>query len=152
VAAAAIALYSSDSATREAVKAALGARVAYGMPVVVSEFTTAPELFDALRLGGFDLLIADAEATPYGGMGVARTIKNELSVTLPIVLLVAREADAWLATWSRAEAVSRLPIDPLQFPQVIAALLRGVRKGTDTPLEAEADPEAGISSRHQNES
>jgi DNA-binding response OmpR family regulator len=152
MAVAAIALYSSDAATRESVKLALGRRVAYGMPVQVSEFTTAPELFTALASGGFNLLIADGEATPYGGMGVARTLKNEIDTAPPVVLLVARDADAWLATWSRADGVAKLPIDPLEFPKLVATVLRAERSGSDTPLEAADEPQAGGSSRHQDES
>jgi DNA-binding response OmpR family regulator len=151
MAVAAIALYSSDAAIRESVKAALGRRVAYGMPVKVSEFTNAPELFAALADGGFDLLIADSETTPYGGMGVARTLKNEIDPAPPVVLLVAREADAWLATWSRADGVAKLPIDPLGFPELVATVLRAERSGADTPLEAAPEPQAGGSSRHQDE-
>ncbi|MDR1354876.1 MAG: response regulator [Propionibacteriaceae bacterium] len=148
---ASIALYSSNSATAEAVKISLGQRVAYGMSVTLRVFPTAAQLFTALGADSFDLLIADAESTPYGGMGVARTLKNEFDEPPPVVLLVAREADAWLATWSRADGVCKLPIDPLEFPKLVATVLRANRKGTYLPLEATAEPAAGISSRHQDE-
>jgi hypothetical protein len=33
-------------------------------------------------------------------------------------------ADAWLATWSRAEAVVPYPIDPVRLPNAVADTLR----------------------------
>jgi hypothetical protein len=39
-------------------------------------------------------------------------------------VLIARQADRWLAHWSRAEATLPLPVDPLVAPGVVAELLR----------------------------
>jgi hypothetical protein len=39
-------------------------------------------------------------------------------------VLIARQADRWLAHWSRADATLPLPIDPLTAPGVVADLLR----------------------------
>ena len=39
-------------------------------------------------------------------------------------LLIARPQDAWLATWSRAEAAVTLPVEPVEFASSLAALLR----------------------------
>ena len=41
-----------------------------------------------------------------------------------VLVLVARVADAWLGTWSRAEAISAYPIDPVRLPAQVAELLR----------------------------
>ena len=41
-----------------------------------------------------------------------------------MLLLVARVADAWLGTWSRAEAISAYPVDPIRLPTQVAGLLR----------------------------
>ena len=63
--------------------------------------------------GGIDLAILDGEATPTGGMGIAKQLKDELAVCPPILVLTGRPDDAWLANWSRAEAaVSRIPSTP----------------------------------------
>jgi hypothetical protein len=41
-----------------------------------------------------------------------------------VCVLIARQADRWLAHWSRAEATLPLPVDPLVAPGVVAELLR----------------------------
>lgn len=74
--------------------------------------------------GGFDLCILDGEAVPIGGMGVTRQLKDEIAHCPPILILVGRIQDAWLATWSRADAVLAHPVDPIKLPQVVAELLR----------------------------
>ena len=53
--------------------------------------------------GGIDLAILDGEATPEGGMGIAKQLKDEIDDGPPIVVLTGRRDDAWLASWSRAE-------------------------------------------------
>lgn len=42
----------------------------------------------------------------------------------PVLLLMGRPQDAWLATWSRADAAVTLPVDPVDFPDTLAGLLR----------------------------
>jgi hypothetical protein len=41
-----------------------------------------------------------------------------------VCVLIARDADRWLAHWSRADGTLPLPIDPLTAPGVVADLLR----------------------------
>ncbi len=41
-----------------------------------------------------------------------------------MLLLTGRPQDAWLATWSQAEAVVPHPIDPVLLAEAAAALLR----------------------------
>ena len=106
-----IVLYSDDSTVRAAVKSALGRSLSPEMGEhQIREFATA----DALRLyvdgvkpdstNPIDVFILDGEAAPEGGMGVARQLKDEVFNCPPVLLLVARKEDAWLAAWSRAEA------------------------------------------------
>ena len=73
---------------------------------------------------GCALLILDGEAQPEGGIGLAHQVKEEYDPCPPVLLLVARVADAWLGTWSRAEAISAYPIDPVRLPAQVAELLR----------------------------
>lgn len=42
----------------------------------------------------------------------------------PIVVLIIRVADAWLATWSRADATVMYPVDPVRLPTAVAEVLR----------------------------
>lgn len=37
---------------------------------------------------------------------------------------MGRPQDAWLATWSRADAAVTLPVDPVEFAAALAGLLR----------------------------
>lgn len=125
-----ILVYSDDSSVRKAVITALGKRLSPEFPEnEIHEFATA----DALRLfaitenrgnkKGIDLFILDGEATPEGGMGLARQLKDELFNCPPSLLIVARSQDAWLAGWSRADGVVTHPIDPFTLSKSAANLL-----------------------------
>lgn len=74
--------------------------------------------------GGIDLAILDGEATPTGGMGIAKQLKDELDTCPPLVVLTGRPDDAWLASWSRAEAAVPHPIDPILLGRTVLNLLR----------------------------
>lgn len=122
---ASILVYSDDRTVRESIRLALGRRVAADVPeVVITECATHQAVSKALDAGGFDLVVMDAEATPAGGMGLCRQVKDETPDCPPVLLLVARVADAWLATWSRADAVVAYPVDPIRLPAAAADLLR----------------------------
>jgi DNA-binding response OmpR family regulator len=117
-----IMLYSDDRTVREQIRLALGKRLA-GRELDIFEVATAPAAIAAADEGGFDLFILDGEAVPYGGTGLCHQLKSELDDCPPVMLLVARVADAWLASWSAAEAIAAHPIDPVAFPAEIAKLL-----------------------------
>jgi len=74
--------------------------------------------------GGIDLAILDGEATPEGGMGLAKQLKDEIDDGPPIVVLTGRRDDAWLAAWSRAEGAVPHPIDPIRLSRTVLELLR----------------------------
>lgn len=88
------------------------------------ECATQPAVMKTVDAGGIDIMILDAEAVPAGGMGVARTVRDEVANPPPAVLLVARVADAWLATWARAESIMVMPVDPEVLPVEVARVLR----------------------------
>ena len=120
-----ILLYSDDRTTREQVRLALGQRVAADLPdLEIFEVATQPAVLAAVDAGGLDLLILDGEATPSGGMGLAKQLKDEVAQCPPILVLIIRVADAWLATWSRADAAVMYPVDPGRLPAAVAELLR----------------------------
>ena len=48
------------------------------------------------------------------------------------MVLIGRPQDAWLATWSRADAVVSHPLDPLVLAESVAALLRQRVAGSTT--------------------
>lgn len=118
-------VYSDDSGTREQVRLAAGRRPAADLPPVeFLECATLPAVLSALDAGGIDVCVLDGEAVPAGGMGVCRQIKDEIFRCPPVLLLMGRPQDAWLATWSRADAAVTLPVDPVAFADSLAALLR----------------------------
>jgi DNA-binding response OmpR family regulator len=120
----AILLYASDRTTRQNVRLALGRKVAADLPPVrLLEVATQAAVLNAMDAGGIDLAILDGEAVP-GGMGIARQLKDEVLRCPPILLLIGRPDDAWLATWSRADGAVSHPVDPVRLPAVVAALLR----------------------------
>ena len=78
-------------------------------------------LEEALREG---LVILDGEASPVGGMGIAKQLKDEITDCPPVLVLTGRADDAWLANWSRAEAAVPHPIDPIRLGEAVVGLLR----------------------------
>ena len=126
-----IVIYSDDKTVRSHIAAALGSRVVPELSTHrIVEFATGPALrlyVDGRARSGdidIDLFILDAEAAPEGGMGIARQLKDEVFNCPPVLLLTARKEDAWLATWSRAEANVLHPIDPFTLAETVADLLR----------------------------
>ncbi|MCA0297075.1 MAG: response regulator [Actinobacteria bacterium] len=118
-------LYSDDRTTREQVRLTLGRRLAADLPELeVFEVATQPVVLQAMDAGGIDLVILDGEATPSGGIGLCHQLKNEITDCPPVLLLVARVADAWLGTWSQADAITSYPVDPIRLPAAAAELLR----------------------------
>jgi DNA-binding response OmpR family regulator len=118
-------VYSDNANTREQVRLAVGRRPAADVPQVeFLECATFPAVLTELERGGIDVCILDGETAPVGGMGVCRQIKDEIYRCPPVLLLIGRPQDAWLATWSRAEAALPHPIDPVALAESLAALLR----------------------------
>ncbi|MCX2179403.1 hypothetical protein KV205_02495 [Streptomyces sp. SKN60] len=118
-------VYSDDANTRAQVRLAAGRRPAADVPPVeFVECATLPAVLDALDAGGIDVCVLDGEAVPAGGMGVCRQIKDEIFRCPPVLLLIGRPQDAWLATWSRADAAVTLPVEPVEFAASLAGLLR----------------------------
>jgi CheY-like chemotaxis protein len=117
-------VYSDDRNTRDQIRMALGRRPAADLPPV--EFVDAATewaAIDLLRKGGIALAIFDGEATPAGGLGVCRTVKEEIYQGPPILVAIGRPQDQWLASWSRADGVVSHPIDPVATASAAAELL-----------------------------
>ncbi|MFC7309068.1 hypothetical protein ACFQVC_33295 [Streptomyces monticola] len=118
-------VYSDNANTREQVRLATGRRPAADVPQVeFIECATSAAVLKELDRGGIDVCVLDGEAVPAGGMGVCRQLKDEIFQAPPVLLLIGRPQDAWLATWSRAEAAVTLPVEPVEFADALAALLR----------------------------
>ncbi|MEU3842597.1 hypothetical protein AB0E88_21500 [Streptomyces sp. NPDC028635] len=121
-------VYSDDSNTREQVRLATGRRPAPDAPVVeFIECATPEAVLREMDKGGIDACVLDGEAVPMGGMGMCRQLKDEIFQCPPVLVLIARPQDAWLATWSRADAAVALPVEPVEFAGALASLLRTER-------------------------
>lgn len=123
-------LYSDDRTVREDVRLTVGHRVAQDLPEIdLVEVATPAALLRELDAAAdtYSLIILDGEARPHGGFGLAHQLKEEYADCPPVLLLVARVADAWLATWSNAEAIATYPVDPVRMPQQVAQVLRATQ-------------------------
>ncbi len=119
-----ILVFSDDRAVREHVLMSLGRRPVRALGEAhYLEVATEPSVIRAMDSGSFDLAILDGEAAPAGGMGICRQLKDEIFRCPPILVLTGRVQDAWLATWSRADAVVPHPVDPVALTEAVAALL-----------------------------
>ncbi|WP_454294601.1 hypothetical protein [Salana multivorans] len=118
-------LYSDDVTTRATVRRAVGRRASKDTPFVEwLEVATAEALFSAIADGGYDLAIVDGETAKVGGFGMARQIKDSYFDAPAILLLIARQQDAWLAAWSQADGVVASPYAPEDVSEAVASLLR----------------------------
>lgn len=117
-------VYSDDANTREQVRLAIGRRPSADLPPVqYVECATQPAVLTELEKGGIDVMVLDGEANPAGGMGVCRQVKDEIFRCPPALVLIGRPQDAWLATWSRADAAITHPVDPVALTEALAVLL-----------------------------
>jgi DNA-binding response OmpR family regulator len=116
-------VYATSPETRDRVVRALGEHPEPNLLIEAVPLDSDRATIARLDEGGVDLVILDGEAAPSGGMGIARQIKDEIDNPPPVVLLVARRDDAWLASWSRAEAVVQHPVDPVTLASAVSSLL-----------------------------
>ena len=118
-------VYSDDANTRLQVRMALGRRPAPELPQVeILECATEPAVIAAMDAGGVDVAVLDGEAVPAGGMGICHQLKDEIYRCPPVLVLVGRPQDGWLATWSRADGVVAHPLDPVAVADGVASLMR----------------------------
>lgn len=120
-------LYSDDIATRDAVRIAVGRRPARDVEVTSwLECATAAAVIEAVETGEFDVLVLDGEASPVGGLGLCRQLKNEIFSCPPVLVLTGRPQDGWLAAWSQADLAVPHPLDPIAVAGAVADLGRTV--------------------------
>jgi DNA-binding response OmpR family regulator len=118
-------VYSDDANTRSRVIEALGRRPHPDLPELdYVQVATEPVVIRHMDAGDIDLAILDGEAVPVGGMGISKQLKEEIYECPPILVLTGRPQDAWLATWSHADAAVPHPLDPMRLAEAVIALLR----------------------------
>ncbi|MGE5830623.1 MAG: hypothetical protein ACM30G_19985 [Micromonosporaceae bacterium] len=117
-------LYSDDPAVRESMRLAIGPAPAPDLSVRFVEASSYDQVIRQLDEARVDLMVLDGEATPAGGIGIARQLRDEYSDAPPTCLVIARAADRWLAAFARVDATLTHPLDPMTTGQTIAKLLR----------------------------
>src|SRR3954452_20316968 len=128
-------LYSDDAAVRDRIRLAIGPRPAADLAIEFVDAATWEECRDVLDTYEIDLMVLDGEATPAGGLGVARQTKDEYADPPPTCVVIARAADRWLAAFAQGDAPLTSPLDPVTTGQTVAAMLRARRDGAQ-PLGA----------------
>ena len=132
-------VYSHRPEVRERIMTAIGRRPAPDVGRVdYLECSAVHEVMMATQAQSADVLILDGEAQPTGGIGISRQIHQEAAVVPPVVIVVRRADDRWLATWAGADEILVHPLDPVTAADSIARLLRGRAAGlvpsvTDAP-------------------
>lgn len=122
-----VVVYSQDAALRANVRTAVGRRPAPDVPRIDwVECERFDDVIEQMDLDGADLLILDGEAQPTGGMGLSRQLKMERTDAPPVIVLLARAQDGWLASWAQADATIARPIDPVTARTSVARQLRAV--------------------------
>jgi DNA-binding response OmpR family regulator len=118
-------VFSEDPQVRERIKTAVGHRPAGDVGrVEYADAATADEVVALVDHGGIDVCILDGEAWPAGGLGICRQLKHEKDNCPLMLVVVGRQADRWLASWSQCDAVLVHPIDPVDAAETVANLLR----------------------------
>jgi len=117
-------LYSDDPEVRDRMRLAIGTRPAADLQVEFVDAATYGECIRLIDTYDIDLLVLDGEATPAGGLGIARQLRDEVTDCPPIALVIARAADRWLAAYAKVDATLVHPLDPVTTGRTVAGLLR----------------------------
>jgi DNA-binding response OmpR family regulator len=115
----------SDSPNvREEVKAAIP-----DDSIVVRELTRGADVRPEVRRSMPDLIVLDSQIGAMGGMATCLDLHLEAGAGriphVPVLMLMDRRADVFLARRSNAEGWLVKPLDPMRTSKAIAALLAG---------------------------
>lgn len=117
-------VYATEQVVRDQVRLAIGRSPAAGVDdVTYLDADDAGQVVRACDEGLPDLLVLDGEAWPTGGLGLCRQMKAELAHCPPVIALIGRRDDRWLAEWSQADAVLMHPIDAVALSEAAVRLL-----------------------------
>jgi DNA-binding NarL/FixJ family response regulator len=116
-------LYSDDPQVRERMRLAIGTRPRADLEIEFVEASTYAECVQLVDDYEIDLLVLDGEASPGGGLGIARQLKDEIKDCPPTCVVIARSADQWLAAWAKVDGTLLHPLDPVTTAATVAGLL-----------------------------
>ena len=93
-----------------------------------------------------DLVITDLQVGSMGGMAISLALRNDESVgtapRVPILMLLDRRADVYLAQRSHADAWLIKPLDALRLQRAALAAIEGDGIFEGVPVEPIAEPES----------
>ena len=93
-----------------------------------------------------DLVITDLQVGSMGGMAISLMLRNDESVTTlpptPILMLLDRQADVYLAQRSLADAWLIKPLDAIRLKRAAEAAINGTGLFEGVPAKPAAEPEA----------
>lgn len=93
----------------------------------VVEATTRTEAKTAVVTDEFDVLVLDGDLQPQGGFSLLYEIREAGEFrgepTPPALVMVEREQDRFLTTWSGANDLILKPVDPFELAEAVAALV-----------------------------
>ncbi len=120
-------LIASDSrAVQDEVRAVLSSR-----DYSVRTVTTGPGVIAAVAERTPDLLVCDFQIGNMGGMAITLELRGEESggrlEHVPVLLLIDRRPDVFLARRSGADGFLVKPLDPIRLRRAITAILDGRR-------------------------
>ncbi|MDR2454285.1 MAG: hypothetical protein LBD51_07050 [Bifidobacteriaceae bacterium] len=123
-ASASILLYSDNATFRGLVRDTIGQVIgAQSTPIEWTEVATHQMAMANCFEHRYDLVVIDNESAKLGGVGLVRQMRAELPWQPVVLLLLARQQDAWLAAWSGADAALLQPVDPFELVSQAARLM-----------------------------
>jgi CheY-like chemotaxis protein len=103
--------------------------VAAGPGVEIVEATSGPDVLARVDADPPDLVVVDLQMGSMGGMAVCLELRLEESYGriphVPVLMLLDRRPDVFLARRSGAEGWVVKPLDPIRLRRAVAALLAG---------------------------
>jgi DNA-binding NarL/FixJ family response regulator len=131
-------LIAADSkSVRDEVRSVLGAR-----DYTVREVTSGPRVVAEVLERTPDLLVCDFQIGNMGGMAITLELRLEESggrlEHVPVLLLVDRRPDVFLARRSEADGFLVKPLDPIRLRRAITAILEGGTYEDDSYRPAES--------------
>ena len=127
-------LVSPDANARDLMRVAVGSlERRLGEPV---SFLNASDGERGARIGlreRPDAVVADEIASRAGAFSLAKDLRGAPHPYVgPIVIILERKHDAWLARWSGADAWFVRPVDPFELADRLAELIRSSGKQKET--------------------
>jgi CheY-like chemotaxis protein len=118
-------VYSDRPQTRDAVTTAVGTCAAADLaPIEWVEVATHAAAVARVEQGGLALLVLDGETGKAGGIGLCRQLEDEVRGCPPVLVLLGRPEDRWLASSADPDAMITGLADPMELQEAVVRLLR----------------------------